>query len=78
MEDVHTYVANFAERLDWGYFAIFDGHAGKQSARWCAKPDPTNNAVGAAKPNPHGQAITKTAIANSSDQTVQPPISTSR
>ncbi|GME83178.1 unnamed protein product [Ambrosiozyma monospora] len=35
MEDVHTYVANFAERLDWGYFAIFDGHAGKDSARWC-------------------------------------------
>lgn len=35
MEDVHTYVANFAERLDWGYFSIFDGHAGKQTARWC-------------------------------------------
>lgn len=35
MEDVHTYVANFAERVDWGYFAIFDGHAGKQTARWC-------------------------------------------
>ncbi|GEQ71272.1 hypothetical protein JCM33374_g4953 [Metschnikowia sp. JCM 33374] len=35
MEDVHTYVANFAERLDWGYFAIFDGHAGKSTARWC-------------------------------------------
>lgn len=35
MEDVHTYVANFAERLDWGYFAIFDGHAGKLTARWC-------------------------------------------
>lgn len=35
MEDVHTYVANFAEKPDWGYFAIFDGHAGKQSARWC-------------------------------------------
>lgn len=35
MEDVHTYVANFAERIDWGYFAIFDGHAGKQTARWC-------------------------------------------
>ncbi|KAL7665896.1 PPM-type phosphatase domain-containing protein [[Candida] zeylanoides] len=35
MEDVHTYVANFAEQLDWGYFAIFDGHAGKQTARWC-------------------------------------------
>lgn len=35
MEDVHTFVANFAERLDWGYFALFDGHAGKQAARWC-------------------------------------------
>ncbi|KAG7857330.1 hypothetical protein KL919_003967 [Ogataea angusta] len=35
MEDVHTYVANFAERLDWGYFAVFDGHAGKNAARWC-------------------------------------------
>ncbi|WPK23989.1 hypothetical protein PUMCH_001243 [Australozyma saopauloensis] len=35
MEDVHTYIANFAERVDWGYFAIFDGHAGKQTARWC-------------------------------------------
>ncbi|ODQ81252.1 hypothetical protein BABINDRAFT_160629 [Babjeviella inositovora NRRL Y-12698] len=35
MEDVHTYVANFAERLDWGYFAVFDGHAGKLTAKWC-------------------------------------------
>ncbi|CAK9436900.1 uncharacterized protein LODBEIA_P14220 [Lodderomyces beijingensis] len=35
MEDVHTYIANYAERVDWGYFAIFDGHAGKDSARWC-------------------------------------------
>lgn len=35
MEDVHTYVANFAERLDWGYFGVFDGHAGKETARWC-------------------------------------------
>ncbi|AOA64541.1 Type 2C protein phosphatase (PP2C) [Komagataella phaffii CBS 7435] len=35
MEDVHTYVANFAERLDWGYFGVFDGHAGKQAAKWC-------------------------------------------
>ncbi|EGW32407.1 uncharacterized protein SPAPADRAFT_71828 [Spathaspora passalidarum NRRL Y-27907] len=35
MEDVHTYIANFAERIDWGYFAIFDGHAGKDTARWC-------------------------------------------
>ncbi|ONH65496.1 Protein phosphatase 2C 1 [Cyberlindnera fabianii] len=37
MEDVHTYVENFAERLDWGYFAIFDGHAGKQAAKWCGQ-----------------------------------------
>lgn len=35
MEDVHTYIANFAERVDWGYFAIFDGHAGKDCARYC-------------------------------------------
>ncbi|CDK28627.1 unnamed protein product [Kuraishia capsulata CBS 1993] len=35
MEDVHTYVANFAQRLDWGYFGIFDGHAGRQVASWC-------------------------------------------
>ncbi|KAK5959051.1 type 2C protein phosphatase PTC1 PWA37_003729 [Arxiozyma heterogenica] len=35
MEDIHTYVKNFASRLDWGYFAIFDGHAGAQASKWC-------------------------------------------
>lgn len=35
MEDVHTYVKNFASRLDWGYFAVFDGHAGTQASKWC-------------------------------------------
>ena len=35
MEDVHTYVQNFASRLDWGYFAVFDGHAGVQASKWC-------------------------------------------
>lgn len=35
MEDVHTYVKNFASRLDWGYFAIFDGHAGIEASKWC-------------------------------------------
>ncbi|EDO17955.1 hypothetical protein Kpol_1010p73 [Vanderwaltozyma polyspora DSM 70294] len=35
MEDVHTYVKNFASRLDWGYFAVFDGHAGNQASKWC-------------------------------------------
>ncbi|AJU66924.1 ABH_G0008600.mRNA.1.CDS.1 [Saccharomyces cerevisiae] len=37
MEDVHTYVKNFASRLDWGYFAVFDGHAGTQASKWCGK-----------------------------------------
>ncbi|ODV75975.1 type 2C protein phosphatase PTC1 [Cyberlindnera jadinii NRRL Y-1542] len=37
MEDVHTYVENFVERLDWGYFAVFDGHAGKEAAKWCGQ-----------------------------------------
>ncbi|CCH61615.1 hypothetical protein TBLA_0F00700 [Henningerozyma blattae CBS 6284] len=35
MEDVHTFVKNFASRLDWGYFAVFDGHAGIQASKWC-------------------------------------------
>ncbi|KAL6944704.1 hypothetical protein ACO0RG_001450 [Hanseniaspora osmophila] len=35
MEDVHTYVENFNNKLDWGYFAIFDGHAGNQASKWC-------------------------------------------
>lgn len=35
MEDVHTYVENFASRLDWGYFGVFDGHAGNQASKWC-------------------------------------------
>ena len=37
MEDVHTYVKNFASRLDLGYFAVFDGHAGIQASKWCGK-----------------------------------------
>nr|AAB30830.1 Tpd1p=protein phosphatase 2C homolog involved in tRNA splicing [Saccharomyces cerevisiae, Peptide, 281 aa] [Saccharomyces cerevisiae] len=37
MEDVHTYVKNFASRLDWGGFAVFDGHAGIQASKWCGK-----------------------------------------
>ncbi|CEP63958.1 type 2C protein phosphatase PTC1 LALA0_S09e06326g [Lachancea lanzarotensis] len=35
MEDVHTYVENFGSRLDWGYFGVFDGHAGSQASKWC-------------------------------------------
>jgi protein phosphatase PTC1 len=36
MEDAHTYVYNFGQRDDAGYFAIFDGHAGRAAADWCA------------------------------------------
>ncbi len=35
MEDVHTYIYNYSELVDCGYFAIFDGHAGKDASRWC-------------------------------------------
>ncbi len=37
MEDTHSYVYDFAGVEDQGYFAIFDGHAGKQAADWCGK-----------------------------------------
>lgn len=35
MEDTHSYLYNFGGVEDHGYFAIFDGHAGKQAADWC-------------------------------------------
>ncbi len=35
MEDYHTYITNFRSEADSGYFAIFDGHAGKHVAKWC-------------------------------------------
>lgn len=37
MEDSHTYIYNFADRPDWGYFGVFDGHAGHATAEWCSK-----------------------------------------
>ncbi|XBW38020.1 hypothetical protein QEN19_003605 [Hanseniaspora menglaensis] len=37
MEDIHTFVENFNNKLDWGYFAIFDGHAGIEASKWCGK-----------------------------------------
>ncbi|KAA8907507.1 hypothetical protein TRICI_004983 [Trichomonascus ciferrii] len=36
MEDAHTYIYNFGQRGDAGYFAVFDGHAGRAAADWCA------------------------------------------
>ncbi|KAL6310432.1 protein serine/threonine phosphatase 2C [Sparassis latifolia] len=35
MEDAHSIVAPFAGVRGQGFFAIFDGHAGKQAAEWC-------------------------------------------
>ncbi|CAH2355046.1 putative protein phosphatase 2C homolog 1 [[Candida] railenensis] len=80
MEDVHTYVANFAERLDWGYFAIFDGHAGKQTARWCGNNLHTLlekeiiKAEKACAPEPTAASPEKTSSGTSSStSTTSPP-----
>ncbi|CAG8466776.1 5637_t:CDS:2 [Funneliformis caledonium] len=35
MEDAHSFFYDFAGIEGQGFFAIFDGHAGKQAADWC-------------------------------------------
>ncbi|RKO88352.1 phosphatase 2C-like domain-containing protein, partial [Blyttiomyces helicus] len=35
MEDSHSFFYNFGESQGSGWFAIFDGHAGKSAADWC-------------------------------------------
>lgn len=35
MEDTHSYLFDFMDQEDSGYFAIFDGHAGRQAAEYC-------------------------------------------
>ncbi|KAI9340388.1 phosphatase 2C-like domain-containing protein [Zopfochytrium polystomum] len=35
MEDSHTYLYNFGGVDGQGFFAIYDGHAGKGAAEWC-------------------------------------------
>lgn len=35
MEDTHSFLFNYMGQEDSGYFAIFDGHAGKQAAEYC-------------------------------------------
>ncbi|KAF8590962.1 protein phosphatase 2C [Ramaria rubella] len=37
MEDAYAFVADFASVRGQGYFAIFDGHAGKHAAEWCGQ-----------------------------------------
>lgn len=35
MEDTHSFLYNFMNTEDCGYFAIFDGHAGRDAAEYC-------------------------------------------
>lgn len=35
MEDAHAYVTDFMGVPRQGFFAIFDGHAGRATAEWC-------------------------------------------
>lgn len=37
MEDAHSFVVDYAGIQGQGYFAIFDGHAGKRAAEWCGQ-----------------------------------------
>ncbi|KAL0581877.1 mgpp2cl-1, protein phosphatase 2C-like protein 1 [Marasmius crinis-equi] len=35
MEDAHSFVTDFDNIRGQGFFAVFDGHAGKHAAEWC-------------------------------------------
>jgi len=35
MEDAHSFVVDFDAIRGQGFFAVFDGHAGKHAAEWC-------------------------------------------
>jgi len=35
MEDAHAFIYDFDGVKGQGYFAVFDGHAGKHAAEWC-------------------------------------------
>ncbi|SAM05098.1 hypothetical protein [Absidia glauca] len=37
MEDAHCYITDFNAIPRQGFFAIFDGHAGKATAEWCGE-----------------------------------------
>ncbi|KAH9895137.1 protein serine/threonine phosphatase 2C [Cubamyces lactineus] len=40
MEDAHTIVVPFAGIRGQGLFGVFDGHGGKEAAKWCSKNFP--------------------------------------
>ncbi|KAI9300798.1 phosphatase 2C-like domain-containing protein [Cunninghamella echinulata] len=37
MEDAHTFITDYNNVPRQGFFAIFDGHAGKATAEWCGQ-----------------------------------------
>lgn len=37
MEDSHAFVYDYGNIPGQGYFAVFDGHAGKHAAEWCGE-----------------------------------------
>lgn len=37
MEDAHSFVIDFDNIRGQGFFAVFDGHAGKHAAEWCGQ-----------------------------------------
>ncbi|KAF8200822.1 phosphatase 2C-domain-containing protein [Pholiota molesta] len=37
MEDAHSFVVDFDSVRGQGFFAVFDGHAGKHAAEWCGQ-----------------------------------------
>ena len=37
MEDSHALVSPFNQVHGQGFFAVFDGHAGKHAAEWCGQ-----------------------------------------
>ncbi|KAI9463632.1 protein serine/threonine phosphatase 2C [Lactarius psammicola] len=37
MEDAHSYVFDYAGVHGQGFFAVFDGHAGREAADWCGQ-----------------------------------------
>lgn len=37
MEDAHSFVVDFDSVRGQGFYAVFDGHAGKHAAEWCGE-----------------------------------------